>query len=215
MLSTELTRHASASTFASLALPEPERILKLDAKFVAHQIEGRCDGLVHVVVLVAAQPTSEHDVALRLGKFAVLLVESSVALVVDGIVRFVARLPIRRLLTRDDGLGLSAELEVLVLDDARPRHFALVVVHDRDALEVLLIENFGLEAQRTILQLAQLEVVEVVDWTAVDDPVCNIGLLCHQIAILGAPSHVRWSYATSLENIKEGLDRLEKFMKEA
>ncbi|MBR2667231.1 MAG: pyridoxal phosphate-dependent aminotransferase [Oscillospiraceae bacterium] len=31
----------------------------------------------------------------------------------------------------------------------------------------------------------------------------------------GAPSHVRWSYATSLENIKEGLDRLEKFLKQA
>ena len=24
--------------------------------------------------------------------------------------------------------------------------------------------------------------------------------------------HVRWSYATSMENIKEGLDRLEKFL---
>ena len=30
----------------------------------------------------------------------------------------------------------------------------------------------------------------------------------------GAPYHVRWSYATSLENIKTGLDRLEKFLKE-
>lgn len=28
----------------------------------------------------------------------------------------------------------------------------------------------------------------------------------------GAPNHVRWSYATSLENIKLGLDRLEKFL---
>ncbi len=28
----------------------------------------------------------------------------------------------------------------------------------------------------------------------------------------GAPKHVRWSYATSLENIKEGLDRLERFL---
>ena len=26
----------------------------------------------------------------------------------------------------------------------------------------------------------------------------------------GAPNFVRWSYATSMENIKEGLDRLEK-----
>ena len=28
----------------------------------------------------------------------------------------------------------------------------------------------------------------------------------------GSPNFVRWSYATSLENIKEGLDRLEKFL---
>ena len=30
----------------------------------------------------------------------------------------------------------------------------------------------------------------------------------------GAPNYVRWSYATSMENIKEGLDRLEKFLHE-
>ena len=29
----------------------------------------------------------------------------------------------------------------------------------------------------------------------------------------GAPNFVRWSYATSIENIKEGLKRLEKFLK--
>ncbi len=29
----------------------------------------------------------------------------------------------------------------------------------------------------------------------------------------GAPAHVRWSYATSMENIKEGLDRLELFLR--
>jgi len=30
----------------------------------------------------------------------------------------------------------------------------------------------------------------------------------------GAPNYVRWSYATSMENIREGLDRLEKFLSE-
>ncbi|MBO5727409.1 MAG: pyridoxal phosphate-dependent aminotransferase [Oscillospiraceae bacterium] len=30
----------------------------------------------------------------------------------------------------------------------------------------------------------------------------------------GAPGYVRWSYATSMENIREGLDRLEKFLSE-
>ena len=29
----------------------------------------------------------------------------------------------------------------------------------------------------------------------------------------GAPSFVRWSYATSMENIKKGMDRLEEFLK--
>ena len=29
----------------------------------------------------------------------------------------------------------------------------------------------------------------------------------------GAPNFVRWSYATSIENIKEGLNRLEKFLR--
>ena len=29
----------------------------------------------------------------------------------------------------------------------------------------------------------------------------------------GAPDFVRWSYATSMDNIKAGLDRLEKFLK--
>ena len=28
----------------------------------------------------------------------------------------------------------------------------------------------------------------------------------------GADSYVRWSYATSMENIEEGLNRLEKFL---
>ncbi|MDR1116708.1 MAG: pyridoxal phosphate-dependent aminotransferase [Oscillospiraceae bacterium] len=28
----------------------------------------------------------------------------------------------------------------------------------------------------------------------------------------GAPNHIRWSYATSMQNIKEGLDRLEAFL---
>lgn len=30
----------------------------------------------------------------------------------------------------------------------------------------------------------------------------------------GTPNYVRWTYATSMENIKEGLDRLEKFIKD-
>ena len=31
----------------------------------------------------------------------------------------------------------------------------------------------------------------------------------------GAPHYVRWSFAVSMENIKEGVDRLEKFLQNA
>lgn len=31
----------------------------------------------------------------------------------------------------------------------------------------------------------------------------------------GAPNYVRWSYATSMDNIKKGLDRLEQFLQDA
>lgn len=31
----------------------------------------------------------------------------------------------------------------------------------------------------------------------------------------GAPNYIRWSYATSMENIKEGMDRLERFLTQA
>ena len=33
-------------------------------------------------------------------------------------------------------------------------------------------------------------------------------------ADFGMPDHIRFSYATSLENIKTGMDRLEKFLEE-
>ncbi len=50
------------------------------------------------------------------------------------------------------------------------------------------------------------------------DTFCNLLLEKGKVALVpgtgfGAPNYVRWSYATSMENIKEGLDRLERFIK--
>lgn len=49
---------------------------------------------------------------------------------------------------------------------------------------------------------------------------CDLFLKHGKVAVVpgssfGAPDFVRWSYAASEENIKEGIDRLEKFMEEA
>jgi len=162
------------------------RLRGLHAQLVADELEGGGDGLVHVVVLVAAQATGEDHVALLRRQLLVLLVEGLVLGVVDGVVGLVAGLPVRRVLARDDGLVLRAELEVLVLDDAGVGDLALGVVDHGHALVVGLVERLGLEAQAAVLECAQLEVVERVDGAAVDRPGGDIGLGGHLLGQMGA-----------------------------
>ena len=146
------------------------RLRGLHAQLVADELEGRGDGLVHVVVLVAAQATGEDHVALLCRQLPILFVQGLVLGVVDGVVGLVAGLPVGRVLARDDGLVLRAELEVLVGD------LALGVVDHGHALVVGLVEGLGLKAQAAVLQRAQLKVVESVDGAAVDRLGGDIGL---------------------------------------
>ena len=152
------------------------RLRRLHAQLVADELEGGGDGLVHVVVLVAAKAAGEDHVALLRRQLLVLPVEGLVPGVVDGVVGLVAGLPVRRVLARDDGLVLRAELKVLVLDDARVGNLALGIVDHGHALVVVLVERLGLEAQAAVLERAQLKVVERVDGAAVDCPGGDIGL---------------------------------------
>ena len=168
----------------------PLRLRGLHAQLVADEFEGRGDGLVHVVVLVAAQATGEDHVALLRRQLLVLLVEGLVLGVVDGVVGLVAGFPVGRVLARDDGLVLRAELEVLVLDDARVGDLALGVVDHGHALVVLLVERLGLKAQAAVLQRAQLKVVERVDGAAVDRLGGDIGLGGGQLLVLHAAAHL-------------------------
>ena len=162
------------------------RLRGLHAQFVADELECRGDGLVHVVVLVAAQATGEDHVALLRRQLLVPPVQGLVLGVVDGVVGLVAGLPVGRVLARDDGPALRAELEVLVLDDARVGDLALGVVDHSNALVVLLVERLGLEAQAAVLERAQPEVVERVDGAAVDRPGGDVGLGGDELLVLHA-----------------------------
>lgn len=166
------------------------RLRGLHAQLVADELEGCGDGLVHVVVLVAAQATGKDHVALLCRELLVLPVEGLVLGVVDGVVGLVAGLPVRRVLARDDGLVLRAELEVLVLDDARVGDLALGVVDHGHALVVLLVERLGLKVQAAVLERAQLKVVERVDGAAVDRLGGDIGLGGDQLLVLHAAAHL-------------------------
>ena len=163
---------------------------RLHAKLVADELEGCGDGLVHVVVLVAAQATGKDHVALLRRQLLVLLVQCLVLSVVDGVVGLVAGLPVGRVLARDDGFFLRAELKVLVLDDSRVGDLALGVVDHGNALVVLLVEGLGLKAQTTVLERAQLKVVERVDGAAVDRLGGDIGLGGNQLLVLHAAAHL-------------------------
>ena len=166
------------------------RFRRLHAQLVADELECRGDGFVHVVVLVAAQATGEDHVALLHRQLLVLPVEGLVPGVVDGVVGLVAGLPVRRVLACYDGLVLRAELEVLVLDDARVGDLALGVVDHGDALVVGLVERLGLEAQTAVLERAQPEVVERVDGAAVDRLGGDIGLGGDELLVLHAAAHL-------------------------
>lgn len=166
------------------------RLSRLHAQLVADELEGRGDGLVHVVVLVAAQATGKDHVALLRRQLLVLPVEGLVLGVVDGVVGLVAGLPVGRVLARDDGFVLRTELEVLVLDDAGVGDLALGVVDHGHALVVGLVERLGLEAQAAVLERAQPEVVERVDGAAVDRPGGDIGLGGGQLLVLHAAAHL-------------------------
>lgn len=162
----------------------------LHAQLVADELECRGDGLVHVVVLVAAQATGKDHVALLRRQLLVLLVEGLVLGVVDGVVGLVSGFPVGRVLARDDGLVLRAKLKVLVLDDARVGDLALGVVDHGHALVVGLVERLGLEAQAAVLQRAQLKVVECVDGAAVDRLGGDIGLVGDQLLVFHAATHL-------------------------
>ena len=166
------------------------RLRGLRAQLVADELEGGGDGLVHVVVLVAAQASGEDHVALLRRQLLVLPVEGLVPGDVDGVVGLVAGLPVGRVLARDDGLVLRSELEVLVLDDARVGDLALGVVDHGHALVVGLFERLGLEAQAAVLERAQPEVVERVDGAAVDRPGGDTGLGGGQLLVLHAAAHL-------------------------
>ena len=87
-------------------------------QFLCSHVQSRLNDLVHVIVLILAQTAAKDHVRLRIGQLLVLGIQGTVLLVIDGVVRLVALLPLSAVLAADDRFGLGAELKVLVLDDA-------------------------------------------------------------------------------------------------
>ena len=131
--------------------------------------------MLETVVLVLAQAAAENDLLFGLGQLLILGVECAVLVVIHGVVRLVAGLPLGGILAADDGLGqviavfVLAELEPLVLDDAGPRGLAVGVVDGSVALEIRLVQQFVLKADRAVFQCAQLVVKVGIDGAGVDD----------------------------------------------
>ena len=125
---------------------------KLLAKLLLTHIKYRSNGSIHIIVLVLAETTTEYNTGLLIGKLLVLGVELSVFLIVYRVVRLIACLPLRRVLTADNSLWqiiailILAELEPLVLDDTCPWSLTVCIVDSGIALEVRNIEGLILKA---------------------------------------------------------------------
>ena len=141
--------------------------------FAAVQHGG--DNLIHVVVLIFAQTAAEDDFWLGLGELFVLGIQCAVFGIVDGVVRFIAGLPLRGILAADDRLGqvvavlVLAELEPFMLNDAGPRRLAVGIVDGRVALKAGLVEQLILKPDGAILQRAELVVKVGINGAGVDD----------------------------------------------
>ena len=109
-------------------------------------------------------------------------------------------MPVGRVFARDIGDRLGAELEMLVLDDARIRHFALGVVDDRDTLMVLLLEALRLEMQAAVLELAEPVAEILVNRARVDDLLRKALVRLALLQIVDA--------RTDLDAIEQGIDQL-------
>ena len=98
--------------------------------------------LIHIIVAVLPEPTTEDHVRLSVGRqFCILLIEAVVGLVVDRVVGFISAVPVSRVFLGDDRLvGVTlAEFEVLVFDHPGIRGFGVRVVNDRVPLVVVNI----------------------------------------------------------------------------
>ena len=93
---------------------------------------------------------------LGIGQCLVLGVQGAVLVIVDRVVRLVARLPLSGVFAADDRLGArlgGAELKVLVLNDAGVRGFGIGIVDDSVALIVGAGQRFGFKANAAVLKV--------------------------------------------------------------
>jgi hypothetical protein len=130
-----------------------------------HFFEGRCYNLVHIIVAVFRKPSTKNDVRLVGSKGLVLIEYPRVFIIIHRVIRLRSLHPFLRVLVRDHGFGLCAELEMFMLDNARERRFAVGIVHHCISLIVLLIQQLVIEAQAAVFELAEAEVEILVDRT--------------------------------------------------
>lgn len=132
------------------------------------QLHGSGDDRGHVIVTVFGEPTAEDDVGLAVGHPAVALIQGLVSGVVDRIKGLHAFRPLGRILSRDDGRGISVdvvaeELEMLVLDHAGIRDIGRGEVDHGVALIVRPVEDLGLKPQAAVVKASETAVKKSVN----------------------------------------------------
>ena len=81
-------------------------------QFLCSHVQSYLNDLVHVVIFVLAQTAAKDHVRLHIGQLLVLGIQGTVLLVIDGVVRLVALLPLSAVLAADDRFGLGCARSV-------------------------------------------------------------------------------------------------------
>ena len=129
-------------------------------------VEHLCDDIIHVIVFVFSQPSSENNIFFFIGKLFIACIEFCVRFIVDGIIGFHSHLPLYGILFGNYRTGggidfLSKLFKVFMLYNACVRDGCLGVVDHRIALIVGSFKGFMLEADCTLVEFSQ-PIIEIL-----------------------------------------------------
>ena len=131
-------------------------------------------GIIHIVITIHAEPAAENNISFLLGKFCVLPVKFAIVLIVYGIIRFVAPLPVCRIFVGNKGVrgigsSLIFRLKVFMLNASGIRNIGCSVIENGNALSVCLLDLPGFETQGAVFQFAQTIIEIAVDGSGIND----------------------------------------------
>ena len=130
----------------------PRAAISSSRQLFPRHVQRSFNDLIHIIILILAQPAAKNDLCLGIGQRFVFCVKCAILFIVDGVIGLIALMPLGAVFPADHRFGLGAERKMLVLDDPGIGRFRIGVVHHGVALIVVGVQHLRLKADAAVLQ---------------------------------------------------------------